>query len=294
MLSHSYTDLTGGCWMRGNLHAHTERSDGSRPAQEVIDDYAGRSHGFLMLSDHDVFTSSGDYAQLQDKGLILLPGNEISAAGPHILHVGASSFVEPDRDRQKVIEAIQATSGFAVLNHPNWKAEFDHCDIKSMREWQGYTGLEIYNGVIGRLHGSPYATNKWDMLLTDKRRVWGFANDDSHHPDDVGLGWNVAYVKDPTAEGVVQAFASGRFYGSTGVEIRDIHVDGNRIRIETLNARRVVALMDTGRRFAVTDDTSIEVEYPADARYVRFECWGDGERFAWTQPFWSEESCPPA
>ena len=29
----------------------------------------------------------------------------------------------------------------------------------------------------------------------------------------------------------------------------------------------------------------LEVEVPADAGYVRFECWGAGETFAWTQPF---------
>jgi len=30
---------------------------------------------------------------------------------------------------------------------------------------------------------------------------------------------------------------------------------------------------------------TIELEVPEGARYVRFECWGDGEAFAWTQPF---------
>jgi len=84
MQYHSYTALTGGNWMRGNLHAHTLRSDGKRPAQEVVDDYAARGYGFLMLSDHDVFTSVDEFAPLQDNGLILVPGNEITADGPHI------------------------------------------------------------------------------------------------------------------------------------------------------------------------------------------------------------------
>ena len=40
-------------WLKGNLHAHTTESDGSRPPQEVVDDYAARGYDFLMISDHD-------------------------------------------------------------------------------------------------------------------------------------------------------------------------------------------------------------------------------------------------
>ncbi|NLF32833.1 MAG: PHP domain-containing protein [Planctomycetes bacterium] len=286
MLDHPYTNLAGGRWLRGNLHTHTTQSDGARSPQEVIDDYAGRGHGFLMLSDHDVYTSADTCARWDSRGMILIPGNEISAAGPHLLHVGADRRIDPHPLRQQVINDVLAARGFIIVNHPNWQERFDHCPLAAMREWVGYLGLEIYNGVIGRLHGSPYATNKWDMLLAEGRRLWGFANDDSHRDAaDVGLGWNAAYVTDPTPAGVVDALRAGRFYASTGVDITAIDVDGTRIRIATGNARRIVALRETGRRFAVADDSSIEVEYPDDAAYVRFECWGDGERFAWTQPF---------
>jgi hypothetical protein len=46
-----------------------------------------------------------------------------------------------------------------------------------------------------------------------------------------------------------------------------------------------VALKQIGRRFAQVDGSSIEVTVPDDAKYVRFECWGRGECFAWTNPF---------
>jgi len=63
-------------------------------------------------------------------------------------------------------------------------------------------------------------------------------------------------------------------------------VRGRRIRIETENAARIVALREVARRFAIADSSVIDVEAPADAQYIRFECWGTGEQFAWTQPFW--------
>ena len=285
-LDHPYRDLAGGTWLRGNLHTHTNHSDGDRPTQQVIDDYAARGYGFVMISDHDIYTSADKLQTYTDRGMVLIPGNEVTANGPHMLDVHADGLVEPDAARQQVIDRINAGRGFCIVNHPNWKEGFDHCPLASLVEWTGYTGMEIYNGVISRLEGSPYATNKWDMLLAAGRRIWGFANDDSHALEgDVELGWNTAYVTDRSAAGVVAALRKGRFYASTGVTIEAIEVSGMSIRIVTRDARRIVALADYGRRIAVVDEPAIQLTAPDDGGYIRFECWGDGERFAWTQPF---------
>jgi hypothetical protein len=289
-IHHPYGGLTGGRWLKGNLHAHSTQSDGERPLQQVIDAYAALGHGFCMISDHDTFTGPKQYAPLDRRGMHLLPGNEISAGGPHLLHVGAARRIEPTPQRQRVLDAIGRTRGFAVVNHPNWghPQPFEHCSIDRMREWVGYAGLEIYNGVIGRLPGSPYATDKWDMLLTEGRRLWGFAHDDSHKADgDTGHGCNVAYVKERTVAGVLEALESGRFYGSTGVVITGIKVRGATIHVATENAQRVVAIGPGGRRLAVADDDEITFDVPDGVAHVRFECWGHAEQFAWTQPFFA-------
>ena len=60
---------------------------------------------------------------------------------------------------------------------------------------------------------------------------------------------------------------------------------GARVRVEAEQADRIVALGDVGRRFETVDRDWIEVKAPADARYIRFEGWGRGEKRAWTQPF---------
>lgn len=284
-IDHLYVNLTGGAWLRGNLHAHSTRSDGSNAPQKVLDIYAGLGYDFLAMSDHDTYAGAAEYAELDAKGLILIPGNEVTAGGPHMLHIGGAGFVPPG-ERQTVLDVIAATSGFAVVNHPSWQEHFNHCPIEMLREWRGYAGMEIFNGVIGRLEGSAYALDKWDMLLSDGRHVLGFANDDSHADGDYGNGWIMAYARERSAAAVVEAIKSGRFYASTGVVIEEIGVDGDRIRVAAANAQRVVAVADNGRRVAVADGPSIEITAPAGCRYVRFECWGVGEAFAWTQPFY--------
>lgn len=289
-LIHPYHDLTDGAWLRGNLHCHSTQSDGKAVPQDVIADYAARGYGFLMISDHDFLASEEDYRQWDNHGMVLIPGYEM-AGEPHLQHVDAERKVSFKASRQEMINEVIATSrGFVIANHPNWQEKFDHTTIGQLREWTGYIGLEIFNGVIQILDGSPYSTNKWDILLSEGHRLWGFANDDSHAPAHVEKGWNTAYVKEQTLAGVMEALRNGRFYASTGVTITNITVTDMTIRLETANAQRIVALQQTGRRFAVVDANTIEITVPEDAKYVRFECWGAGEEFAWTQPFYLEES----
>ena len=284
-IDHPYRGLTNGEWLRGNLHTHTTNSDGANRPQRVINDYAKLGHDFLAITDHDTYTSPKDYRKWNDKGMVLIPGNEVSANGPHIVHVGADRLVEPAARRQELINSIAAGKGLAVIAHPNWLNEFDGTKITQMQEWVGYHGLEIYNGLIGRLSGSPYSTNKWDILLSQGRQLWGFAHDDSHADQDVGRGCNVVYSRKRTAGAIVEALAAGRFYASSGVIISSIKVRGTKITIDTENASRIVAIGDYGRRQACVDDSRIVFDVPEGLSYVRFECWGDGEKFAWTQPF---------
>ena len=60
---------------------------------------------------------------------------------------------------------------------------------------------------------------------------------------------------------------------------------GQRIVLQTADADRIVAVGNGGGRLAIVDQPTIEIEVPDYIHYVRFECWGRGEQFAWTQPF---------
>jgi hypothetical protein len=289
-LTHPYDDLTGGAWLAGTLHAHGPKTGGHREPQAVLDDYAARGYGFVMIAEHNVYTLAADYAGLDTRGMILLPGSELTDTGPHLLHVGADAPLAPDQNIQRVLDAAAAQPGrgIVVAAHPNWGAGFDHIPVESMLGWNGLRGLEIYNGLIQHLDGSAYALDKWDRLLSAGRRVWGFADDDSFVPPDVQQGWNVAYVKERSVAGVVDALRAGRFYASSGVRIESIQVEGRRVRIATDTAHKIVGVTRHGRRFIEREGPVLDTDVPADLPFARFECWGAGERFAWTQPFWTD------
>tara|TARA_B100000809_G_scaffold75238_1_gene72955 strand:- start:2388 stop:3299 length:912 start_codon:yes stop_codon:yes gene_type:complete len=285
IITNPYADLTAGNWVRGNLHAHTTASDGKLLPQELVDAYATLGYEFLAITDHDVYTSAADHQSLDDKGLILITGVEATANGPHVLCLNGDSAIEPSSDRQAVIHATLASGGFVIPAHLNRESHFDHTPIEQLRLWDGYEGIEIFNGQGTYNPGSPYSTAKWDLLLTEGRRVWGYANDDAHGLETIALGWNIVYVKERSAAGLIDALTAGRFYASTGVTITDIMVDGQRIVLQTADADRIVAIGSGGGRVAFADQPTIEIDVPDDVNYIRFECWGRGERFAWTQPF---------
>lgn len=270
-------------WLKGNLHMHTTESDGSRAPQVAVDDFAARGYDFIMISDHDKVTPP---TMVNHRGMVLIPGNEVSARGPHLLHVNAGKRIEPELDRQKVIDAIEADGGFAVMNHPNWSRDYNHCPLPVLKRLQGYAGIEIFNGGADLALGSGVATDKWDAVLSAGRIVWCYANDDSHHDEEVGRGWNMVLTADRTAAGIVAALRAGRCYASTGVTIQSIEVKGAKVTVKTANADRI----DVVTAFSQIQHTVNGRNLTFDASelpygFLRIECFGPHGTKAWTQPF---------
>ena len=269
--------------LRGNLHSHSTRSDGTRTPQCVIDDYASRGYHFLMLSDHNCLA---DYKGLDPRGMILIPGNEVTSK-IHTLHLNAKSLVKTSDDPQNVINDVRKDGGYTIMNHPNWQETFNHIPQAVLEACDGYLGLEVLNGVVKRLYGNELATDRWDMLLSAGRKVLGFGNDDAHHDDDSGLAWNIVWTDDRSPEGVIRALTSGSFYVSSGVEITAIRVVGEYLHVETANARRMIVTSMHGKR--VADVIGREVHYrikDADSGYLRVSAYGDPDEYAFTQPFY--------
>ncbi|MBM3262788.1 MAG: PHP domain-containing protein [candidate division Zixibacteria bacterium] len=281
-------------WLRGNLHTHTTFSDGKRTPEAVIKDYENRGYDFLAISDHDVFVKPDKYQRMTQ--MTLIPGVEVSANGPHILHVNAQTLVPPHENRQQVLDEISAQpESFAVLNHPNWLAPLPdlHFSHERMRSLTGYAGIEIYNGVIERLPGIPLATDQWDLLLSKGHRVWGFGHDDSHDVQDVELAWNVVQSHDRRGGPIVAALREGRFYVSTGVEIQSVRIKDRHIVILTNNAMRIRFISRWGVIRHTMDSQAAEFIIPDDPNvrdwmYIRMECYGPRGSMAWTQPIWIE------
>ena len=237
-----------------------------------------------MLSDHDTIT---DINTFDACGMTLIQGNEITANGMHVLHVNASTKIEPFPDRQRVIDAVNQYGGFIILNHPNWGERFVHSTQEEIERLRGFIGIEIYNGVSLRVEGSALATERWDMLLSKGRRVWGFGNDDGHIPEDYGVAWNMVFAEKCETAQLVQSLRTGCFYVSTGVRLDSIHTDARSLHIHSADTECFRIYCDHGQMLTSIEGSELHYDLPASMAltYLRVECHGRGARMAWTQPF---------
>jgi hypothetical protein len=191
-------DQAGDLWLRGNLHTHTKRSDGSISPQSMVMVYAARGYDFLALSDHDLPPMAMD--AMDDCGLLLLPAVEITVEDRHVLNIGAKGLLPTKKGFQTLLDEIQVAGGLSVLCHPSWEEQFNHYPWELLATLKNYAGIEIYNGLVTEQAGCSLATDKWDRLLAEGRIVWGFANDDAHRTTQAGRGWNVVKVAERSAD----------------------------------------------------------------------------------------------
>jgi hypothetical protein len=279
-----------GQWLRGNLHTHTSPASpcGQVALARVLDQYTDAGYDFIAISDHMVYTPAADAR------MTLIPGIEWnSAAGEHTGLYGAVVQARPEccttTGQDDVLQMAVEAGGLAILNHPNWQYR-PHYHREELLAAGPYDGVEIFNGVIKRLEGYEIATDKWDYLLAQGRRVLGFASDDYHIESDIAQGWIMVRATERTPLAILQAIQSGNFYASSGVTITDIRREGDRVEIDTADADEIQILGEGGRLLhTVTARNAAFDLSDTDWSYIRFTAFGHGAAMAWTQPFFQNQ-----
>ncbi len=279
MLVHPY--IGSGRWLRGNLHAHTTNSDGKFHLDELISNYKAIGYDFLVITDHNKITP----VEGINSDILVLNGCEVSSDKGHIVAVNLKEPIEPNRPSQEVIDAINAQGGVAILAHPNWSKNFCHWKQEDLASLQGYAGIEVFNGNILRDSGSPLASDRWDMLLSNGQKCWCYGVDDTHNELDLANGWTMVLVNEISVDAIVSALKEGRCYASSGVFFEAIENDETTIRVVTRNADRIAFVGRNGRWLKWVNDRLASYQIRGDEGYIRVEAFGPHGSMAWTQPF---------
>ena len=103
-----------------------------------------------------------------------------------------------------------------------------------MKALEGVLGIEVFNGVIGRLEGTGWAEDVWDALLSAGKRTWGFANDDFHRWFDLHKAWNMVYSPSREKKDILSAFRKGCFVASTGLMLEEFSLEDGVIRVRAM------------------------------------------------------------
>jgi hypothetical protein len=177
-----------GTWYRGDLHAHSQYSDGDSPVSAVIARAEDAGLDFFVITDHDS-SLGGVPAHWQDpdyasEGMLLLYGMEWTTGSGHANIWAAAPFdyeeiwqARLQNDPVAAAHAAHAAGALFSINHPSaylccpWEYEVPD-SIDAVEVWNDMYLLPMFNHWAG--HGF------WDGLLSAGRRIPGVGGSDTH------------------------------------------------------------------------------------------------------------------
>lgn len=286
-----------GRFWKGNLHTHSNRSDGALDPAEVVRRYREAGYDFLCLSDHFLPQFSfplTDTREYRSEGFTTLIGAELHAPATHlgdlwhILAVGLPLDFAPTpegEDGPALARRAAAAGAFVGIAHPQWYG-LDFTDGLAL---DAAHAVEIYNHTCEMLSARPDGVALFDDLLTRGRKLTGFASDDAHfHANDSFGGWIHVKSESLDPEALLAALKAGHYYASTGPEIVSIERDGDALSVAASPVRSIV-LAGPGAKSAVVHGDSITEAKLDLSRFVGGWCRVvvtdmAGKR-AWAQPF---------
>ncbi len=277
-----------GHWLRGGFHCHTLQSDGGLSPAETVACYRARGYQVLGITDHAMVTDTGG---LSGDGIVALPSTE-NGGDPDIIGVGVDAAVPPEWSLANRARALADQGGFTIAAHPTYcaatPADYLRCpDLMAM---------EILNAYCDEAYANGYATELWDMLLGQGKRIWGVAGDDAHlnprkrYYSDAGRAWVEIWAAEQTPSGILAALKSGAFYSTQGPRFASIRVAGPRIEVECSPVAQVrwrtygsVGFVDHAPDGAPLTRSALPESYNPRV-FVRVELVdADGKR-AWSNP----------
>jgi hypothetical protein len=292
-----------GRWFRGNLHTHSDRSDGTAPPDEVVAAYRAAGYDFLVLTDHFEARwgwSVTDTSAHRDDGFTTLLGAELSSADwddEDVFWINAIGLPAdfpgpaPGEPHAALIGRAAEAGAYNVLLHPGLTnfLDFDRLPVEHLH------AVETYN--VNAAHSWPdQAEGRYaaDALLARGHRLHVAVGDDAHwlHPRDRFGAWAEVRAERLDPENLLDALWSAAYYSTQGPRIDDVCADGERVRVQCSEARAIALTGIHGWRSAVAEGDPTLTEATLDLAKLRSPYWRvtvtavDGRR-AWTNPVWA-------
>lgn len=189
---------------RGNIHTHTNYSDGADTLENVSNWYSTRGYDFLVSSDHGLVT---DLSAFNTTTFLTMNGEEY-AIGGHIVFINTST--NSSGTLSSAINNATLSGGIAIMAHPDFIAVPWSNEI--LLTTKNYNGIEIHNAVTNNI-----STVKWDNVLMTGKKIYGFAVDDVHNTTiHAGKGWIMVNSTNLNNESILTAIRNGDFYAVKG------------------------------------------------------------------------------
>ena len=217
-------------WYAGELHVHSNHSDGKNSIDEIIEKAKEEGLNFFALTDHDV-VSGYDFIP-QDKNFPIIKGVEITTFYGHTLGLGMKSLINWRRDGEvreinSIIDEVHAQGALFSIAHPfcigdpicagcrwNFK-KTDYRLIDMIEVW-------CNSWRVGKIEN--YRSFKlWDRLLNKGLKVTGVSSRDWHDVNKApGYGpfpKTFVYADSLSENKLIEGLKKGNVFVSSGPRV---------------------------------------------------------------------------
>lgn len=300
--------LKGRFW-RGNLHTHSNLSDGALPLDRTVEAYKDAGYDFVQMSEHFIDRYRwplADTRQFRSNSFTTLLGAELHAMATsvgelwHILAAGLPIDFEPPAPEEtgpQLAARAAAAGAFIGIAHPAWS----QLSVEDGHALEAAHAVEVYN------HGCFVEVDRgdgWyllDQLLRQGKRLTAFATDDAHFKsDDAFGGWVHVKAEALDPEALLASLKAGDYYSSQGPQIYELAIDGDELWIASspVDAIAVVghnsrsagrygrAISEARINLAGLGKSWTEVK---QSPWIRVVLIDRGGRRAWTNPIWHDQ-----
>ena len=187
--------------IRGAIHVHTNRSDGTASVDDVLRSAAQAGLQFVIVTDHGDGTRAPDLPDYRN-GVLYIDAVEISTRNGHLIALGLPKAPYPlAGEARDVADDIHRLGGIAIAAHPgspkpelrwtDWDTPLDGIEwLNADSEWRDERAWRLARALITYPFRPPQALGllldrpepvlrQWDAL-TRQRRVSAVAASDAH------------------------------------------------------------------------------------------------------------------
>ena len=289
--------------LKGALHCHTTRSDGSGTPEDVIRLHAENGYDFMAITDHRRYNRR----HYGDTPMTILPGMEYDNTFEngrgfrcfHTVCIGSddetngfaheqtfqSGTAANQHEYQPYLDWIHENGNLTIHCHPEWSGT----PARYFDQLKGNFAMEIWN--TGCAMDNDMDTNAayWDELLGQGQRIFGVATDDGHPMIQHCKGWVMVNAEN-NVPSILSALQQGKFYSSCGPVIHDFYVEDGIAHIvcDPVSRIQFISERHPTRQFSAGSDGLLLTEAQLDLNnnfdYIR-ACVVDAQgRRAWTNP----------
>ena len=283
---------------KANLHCHTTVSDGEKIPEEIKKMYRDWGYQIVAFTDHNELVNQ---SHLNDESFLAInsvevdicqdvPGESFSkkrvyhfnlySPDPNAAETPALMDMDYD-DIDAINKYIQdrVDEGYLVCyNHPYWSLQTyeEYSKIKNCFAMEIYNnGTEVADGYYG------YCPQVYDEMLRLGNKIFCVSVDDNHnrYPEDSPYndsfgGFTVINSNSLSYDDVFTALKNGDFYSSQCPDIREISLDGDKLKVECSGVSLIIVRTDDRTCYIEKGDnlTSAEFTLNGKEKYIRVTC----------------------